>query len=535
MKIGIKSVVLLVLILVSLWFIASPYILTPSGAVVSVIANASNCNLKLGDVINRVGPSYVTSKADFENLIQAVKKGDRVTMVVNSGPGGCTAVGEGDIGIEVKDMPKAGLRFGIDIAGGDKVVFDLGGRTGSAIEKVASAMRSRVSSIGIPSTTVSTEGNSVVIETPDSDYVKDIGVQGEIVAAIQWGAKISNMTGEVRIGKDSYKFSTNGKEVSINGMGGVPQGQEIQLGQYEVTITNITNSSMLVEAFVFDNKDVSAVRKTLEYTKYDPQSMAYYFYIPVELTSAGSSRFSSITNGLPVISYQGQSLLDGALLFYLDGKELSRLTIPADMSGVNITSMSVIGMVIGEKEAVREKALVTMSLEGGIIEGGVAISSVEKFDGQMGWALPLFTICIIAILFAFASITYIHYRQMPLIPKLSKSSYGTLVIAAEVVVIAGLAAMTTSFFSPGLVLNATTLVGGAAFCSLSALSMSIIQRKPPAGSKLQKIGRYLPFVVALVGLVMMFTPASGAGVILFAGTILSSVLTKPLYAESVSS
>ena len=146
MKVDARLFILVLLLLASTYFIASPYISRSGGVFVSAIAEEGRCTLKVGDVISSVGGHQVQTKEDFYMSLKDFKKGEYVAMVVNNGPGGCNVLEDGYIGVNVSDAHAKRLMFGIDIQGGVTAVLS----PTENPERIVKILERRAAIFGIP-------------------------------------------------------------------------------------------------------------------------------------------------------------------------------------------------------------------------------------------------------------------------------------------------------------------------------------------------------------------------------------------------
>jgi len=534
MKISIRTIVLFVFIALSFWYILSPLIFQPSGVIVVSVEDSSKCTPKSGDSITYIEGAIIKNSADFERLTAHVKKGDRVTMVVNNGPGGCTALADGDVGVKVKDALSAGIiKFGTDISGGDEVWLNVVNASDSELTRVKDMLVKRAGNIKGSKISIDVIGENIVVEASNLDHINDLIIPGYVKGKIEWSIKLSNSTGELRVGKISYEvFSDGNKLTLINKSYSI--GDSLSIENITFSIANVTNSSLEISSVIFENHDILKIFKDMSYTKYDSTSRSYYFYLPVEISSAAGERFNKIASGLPTVFIGQNRVLDGMLVFSIDNKELSRLTIPINLVGENITSLSIVGR--GEKiDSVNsDKALVEMALDGGRIEDAISIFKIEKFEGEFEWLVFYAMLSILALVGVFFAIAIVVLKNVKIVTRLKVGIYGVLFLLVEVVCLFGGAALSQTVFSPGWILDIPSITGILLMLSISSAQMLYLTRKSSQKNKTGKIYNYLVLALVLAGFVLMFTQLSGAGIALVSGLLFGILITKPLYKKILS-
>jgi hypothetical protein len=355
------------ILVLSLWFLLFPFLFKAEGVrVVSINGNAECGSLKIGDSITQIEGKLVNNKQEFDIILKSVVKDRPVTLIVNGGPGRCTALDDGELGIQVADVSSKGFRFGVDLVGGDKfLVASADGLSPGDVSYISNVFEKRLKVSGLQDSRVSVDGSSIAIYAPAGSNIDSILVHGDLEGLIEQGLKLTNGTAKIKVGNASQEIFWNGSNITVgNAMYGL--GKFFSINGLQFKAVNATNDSIIVDALVLDNSNIATIGGSAAYVKYDAQSKKYQFSVPVEVNEDGSKKFSEITKGLIPLYGSNSDLLNGLLVYWLDGTEIARLSIPSNFAGIMIKSISIIGGDKSMEEAVNTKSMVEVALEGRI-------------------------------------------------------------------------------------------------------------------------------------------------------------------------
>lgn len=527
LKIDIKRLILILFLGLSLWYILSPRLFKANGVRVNSIEETAKCDdLNVGDVITRMDGNYIKNKQDFDTIEKSVAADKRVSMVVNGWPGSCIALDAGELGIGVGEVDSKGFRFGIDLVGGEKI--SLSGETELSyvdISYISDVLEKRLKVIGSKSSRIHVDDKIISIYVPTGSEIGHILTNGKFEAVIEEELKLTNGTGRIRVGAESY-------DVFWNGSGVIVEGTEYEIDEFfdiggiEFKTINATNDSIIVNALVFDNADVGMPVDFVGYANYDTQSRQYQFNIPIELSESAGEKFSEITEGLMPLYGIGGGVLNGMLAYYLDGEEITRLSIPSDMAATPIETISIVGGESTMKEAVDKKMLIEIALEGKI-ENQLVVENIERFSGTMGWMIWVGEAVLISCLVVTFVIGAIRYKNLKV------GAIGALVLGLEIIYIFGIAAISQTLLAPGWVIDAISLVGICAFSIISVVQMVLLSER---FLKRRIVKRYTHFLILVifVGFLILFTPLNRMGLALVIGSLFGALLTKPVYIDFLS-
>lgn len=505
-------------------YMMSPMLFSTTGLKVVGVSSGASCGgMRVGDIITNVGGTREPSVQVFEAASKAAKAGDRIAMVVNGGPGGCTAVAGGDIGITAEVISRGWVRLGTDVAGGDKFAVTVtqasGGETPADI---ANVIERRLGVVGVDDARTSVDGNVIYAYVPKGDSVNSVMFPGRLDCMARQEASLSNGTASVKIGDTRYSFSWDGRHVNFEGVAHAI-GEAFDVGGVRVTVSNFTSTSLTVNELIFDNAGVKKLEGSKSHVAYDAASMSYVFSVPVELSNDSSERFSDVVGGLDPLYGSTQSMLNGILVYSVDGAELSRLSIPSSILDSQVTALSMTG---GEKtldNALYKKKLLDMSLAG-MIAGRAEASGAGAFEGDLGWTVAASELFVAGCMAALLAAVLVLHRNVKL------SLFAMMVPALEIFLIVSVAEMSQALAEKGWVIDSLTLAGMCAFAALSALQTVLLTEKV-LKPRFSKHYTWLSAAVIAVGAALSFTPLNRLGLALAFGGVLGYAVVKPFYEE----
>jgi len=528
LKIGLRFWILAAALAVAAWYIFSPLVFSAAGLRVAEISVGASCgNLRIGDIITNVGGLRAPTLKDFQDASNAAKSGDRISMIVNGGPGGCTAIADGNLGITVETVSRGWMRLGTDIAGGNKfAVTATPFANGETPASVAAVIGKRLGVIGLKDAYTSVDGSIIYAYLPNGKSVNPVLFPGKLEGLVRQPVPLSNGTAAVKIGSGQYTLSWDGVRAAYDGVTHA-LGEPFDVGGVTVTVSNFTNASLTVDELIFENGDITPMPGGQEHVAYDSASASYVYSVPIELSSEVSKRFADAVGGLQPLYGSDQGTLNGILVYSIDGSELSRLSIPSSILNSPLTSLSITGNDRSLDNAVYKKKLVDMSLSG-VIASDVQAQPASVFEGTLSWMVPAIMafigICVAALFIE----TFIRERR----PKLSLLAI--FVPLFEIVMIIAVAELSQSLTDQGWVVDGLTLAGVAASVSLSAVETALLTEKAlhsSSSSRFSKNYTWLSIAAIVAGTVISFTPFNRFGLAIAVGGVLGYMIVKPFYEE----
>jgi len=552
LKFDFGMYILIFLLLVSSWYLFSPFVFKESGVVVISIDKNNKCSdIRVGSYITRAGGRDIKNKEDFESVVVNVGGGDRITMVVDWGPGGCTAIEDGNIGIEVGDAPSKSIKFGLEIYGGKKVFLKINKEEGypvsgeldsDLLEDIKYIIERRAGVIGTSQLKVDINEDGLFVETLNVNDLPLLLSRGFLEGRIEERLKLLNGVGQIKVETEYYDVKiSNGfdgaQNQSLNLTNAVvffegveyKQGESFVIADISFKIINITDDTLIVSGLIFNNKDVGVATGASSYIRYDNERRRYEFFVPLELSPSAGSAFSKITIGLPSSYVGGANILEGVLVFYVDGEEINRLNIPNTIAGQNINSLSLVGIGTDANDALTKKKMVEAALVGSI-EYEILIEKITEYEGSMSWLLYS-TVMVVFTVVCISFILPIFVYKVEGSLKLSLLS--SFLILSTVFSVFGVAATTQSVFTPGWILDSSSIFG-ILIVTVWLLVSVVLTSEKILKRKTVKIKKYVDVILCFCSFILVFTQFSGFGLAIIVGMVLNWAVVSPLYKKALS-
>jgi hypothetical protein len=523
---NIRFIVVILFLVAFAYFIFSPYVLVKSGVVVISVSNDSKCaSIKEGDVITNVLGNYVKNNQDFLSVEKNVKANEYVTMLINNGPGGCLAARDGYLGITASDIPSNEIKFGIDIQGGVTTVLKPEGNLSSSqLESIVQLLDKRINAYGLQETDAYASNSFIKINSLSSEKIGWLIETGKFEAKILEEVKLQENIGKIPVGDNSYSVEKLDDRLKINNsFYKIGDGFELE---------NMTNDSVAIEGTVFENKDIVRVLSGSS-TSYNSNTRAYEFSVHVEITNDASNRFTKIVKRMPTTVSGNQVILNGFLVYYLDGRAVSHLSIPIETIRQSIKQISVIGFSTSMSDASITKSKVFGALVSGDLTTNLQITGTEKYEPKLKiFSMEVFGSAIGLVAIAVLSISVLRYKDV--------KCGGLIIILGliELFLIIGIISLLQQISGANWIINLTTifgLIGAFVASSLRMVSGSekILKRNEMAihykHNKLIGGNMTLNLAIIIIVFVFLFTYLRFVGLTLLTGFVFDVLLIKPIY------
>lgn len=489
-------------------------------------------DLREGDVITHASGFSIGNSEDFTNALSSVKKDDYVTMVINDGPGGCTAIEDGNLGINVADIPSDELKFSLDIQGGTVFLFK---PSTNNLERINQIINKRIKIFNVPETKAYVSNDTIKIVSLAKEKISSLTIPGEFEAKILEAVKIENGTGEIKIENNVYPVKLIDNKIEINNSS-QDINQTFSLEQIDFKLLNITNDSVVVEATIFTNEDVLKVLTRYSYTK-ELAPQTYEFNIPLEISDQASNKFTRIAKGLEITFSRGEQILEGFLVYYLDGKMIGELNIPVEIAEKEIKTIAVIGFGENHAEISEEKLKVQAVLESGKLPD-LELIGTESYEPYLREnVIRLVLISTVLIIISVIVLAYIRYKHIAL------GFYMISVVASEVVCIFGFVALTQKVLAYGWIFGFPSIVGLIVFIIISTVWMFLVTEYKTREKELSlwykhrkilSLKKFLIMTASITSFILLFTVWKGFGLSIISGLILGLLVTKSLYEQIIS-
>ena len=499
-----RTYFILIFLLVSLFLIFSPLIFRKTGVVVVSTRN-KDCKISEGDIITQISGKIIRNTNDFYEFVSNTKAGKYYPMVVNNGPGGCKAVVDGDIGIDVSDIESTGLKFEKSIGGGVEILI-VSNKELSHIELENSkrVIQSRFPILGITDGIVEVKGGKIIIFSSPSNNFGLLIKRGKIEGRIRQSLEVRNRKSEVKIGDSRYSIKILNGEIIVNNSE-VKTGEKFYLENIVFVFVNGTNTSLILDSIIFDNRNVVKALPSFAGISFEPSINSFKFIFPIELDEKSGEKFAKISDGLSTIFVGSQTSLNGMLLFYIDGTEISELRIPLDLAGESIKTISIVGFGKTVNEVVAKKTSVELAIAGELpVE-----FKIEKITPTSPNYFLIWLISGVVIILSTIVILLKLDKRLKIII--------ITIILLQCIYIFGIFSIIQKFVLWRI--DSYTLFSVCIVLIINTFGMVNLRK-----------GRIkLSTITFISGFVLLFTQFIGFGVTLIIGVLLDCLITKPFY------
>ncbi|MEM7816889.1 MAG: hypothetical protein QXZ20_03175 [Candidatus Aenigmatarchaeota archaeon] len=356
--------------------------------VISVSENLSEM-IKPGDIIYEINGK----EAKEEDLVGFV------TLKTNRG--------EFDVNINRKELlvekrPSTNLKFGLDIRGGViAIVKPEKNISEDVLEVIKTNLERRMSSLRESVFQIVRYENKSYIQIQiaggtEDEIIRLINTTGVFEAKIPIPVYIYNSSGivkfgnenewfEIKLSEDNNAIIIDNKKISINE---TFSKNDIKFTLWK--IENIANGSIKVylSAIVFENSgeniDVIRVYTDAQHSYVQKVGDYYEWQFDIEVSKDGSERFYKAVKNLG-IRYEGsRSYLESNIYLYLDGKEITNLSISSSLKNKPTTSATVSGAAPTKEEAIEEKKWLQTILRSGALPTSLEIVSLNYISPKLG-------------------------------------------------------------------------------------------------------------------------------------------------------
>jgi hypothetical protein len=380
---NVRLLIIVLLVLASALAIMSPLLspfFTSSGGVFvsSVDQNAKCVGVAVGSKVTQVGGRYVRSVNDFAEAVANIKMNDFVTVLADSTPGNCIVLADKNPGFGVSSKKaSAGVEFGIELGGGTTYSYSITtSQPQTNIDSVAKLVRKRAELFGFQDTTITASDNMLKITTASSKDVSTLFFPGKIEARMYENVKIQNNEGSFFVGDKKFNFTlSNGTMVFLDKEYSPTSVFTVEGITFHYI--NSTGTNTAIEAVVFDNSDIITALLSQSTLSNNQQAKIYQYQIPVTITQNASDKFQLIAQKMPTTLSGSRIVLDGFLVYYLDGREISRLSVPIEFIKSPILTVAITGFAATNNQAKEDKLKIVASLQGGSLDSQITLVNKE--------------------------------------------------------------------------------------------------------------------------------------------------------------
>ncbi len=380
------------------------------------------------------------------------------------------------LGIQVMDMERTNLEFGLDLRGGTRILLKpKENATREVVQQAISTLRTRANIYGLKEMKLYPVGGGdewyIQIEAAGigSDIVNDLlSRQGVFEGKITKPVELSGNSGTMQLGDKSWPVTAANDSVMIDGKTLFPN-DTITLKGIELQFLNRTEDRAVFLGKVYEGKDIELVYMDPQHSGMIPLAGgAYRFYFSVLVSDTGARRFADVTTGIPKFLdiQSGDEYLESEILLYLDGQIVSDLRIAADLGGNYVSTPSIQGSRGDKESAIEEKMSLQTILRSGALPTTLETVSIGIISPKLGSGF-IQDMLIAALLagIVVVIIIVVRYRSLKVgLPML-------LVGMSEVVIIMGIAA-TNDVAIWAIVLVANLAVVAAAWWKKHEIDLS---------------------------------------------------------------
>lgn len=529
----IQLIIIMTFVALGAYVFVSPYFFKSSGVIVVSVSNPECQNVNIGDFITEVGGNQLVGAADFSTLrFQANRF---VSLVVNSGPGGCKALQDGSLGVDVKDSSSSGVLFGVDLVGGIKYDINTNSIPSSQLQNIVNTLDKRVSYLNLADVKIQ-NNNGIEIIANRNTNINQLFFSGNFEAAVQEQINMVDNVGIFSIGADNYTMTASENSLQINNRTYFANSS-FYLNDIKTTVSNITNTSAVITLTVFNNSDILGEVPGYSQISFQSTTSTYNFQTAVSISPSAGNRFSEITQNIRTVAVNGQLNLDAVLVYSLDGSELSRLGMPSTLKGQSTRTIVVMATESSQQSLLNKKNIVEAVLNGGDLQYPLSVSKQENIPAtQKNNIIP----SIIIIVFSIAVVPFALGAKYK---KFRHNSISILVGAAEIFSVVSLIVAVQMFYKVNIVFDASVLFGIVLLSvnwALNVLSVNLTthaQRDLSLKIKYKKLfsltGLSKISIVIIAAVFAVYGYGGMIGVVLL-GIFLDFVLFRPFYKNFVS-
>ncbi len=426
-------------------------------------------SLEQGMLITHINGEEIKDLSDWESKtkdltgpVTLLANGEKFRFNITNG-----------LGIDVRNIERLNLDFGLDIKGGTRIILEPKGNvTDDEMEQVLATLQTRANLYGLKEIHFRSLGGLIQIEAAglETGVVKDLlSRKGNFMAKITKPCEIKNNKSTMQLGEDKYPIDVlPGNSIRLNNSIIEPNGS-FTLKDIEFQYLNSTGTDLMFLGTSYHGKDIELVYSDPQRSGIMPTGNGYRFYFVVSVSQEGARRFADITSGIPQrmdLVSGDYYLKDSEIILYLDNEPVSSLRISANLGGVPYTSPQIEGWREREEDAIKEKLELQTILRAGAIPVSLETVSMDIISPTLGAGFIGSTIqaALLAGVVVFF-IVFIRYRNVKIaLPML-------LIAFSEVIIILGIAAVNDALIW-GIVLIADIVFIGLVWWKKHEIDMS---------------------------------------------------------------
>jgi preprotein translocase subunit SecD len=367
------------------------------------------------------------------------------------------------IGIDVIEIDRMNLDFGLDIKGGTRIVLQpKENATSEMVNQIISTLQTRANIYGLreirffPLRSITGE-NFIQIEAAglSREVVTDLlSRQGNFEAKITKPVFLTEGKGKFQVGEREYEVELLENGTIRLGNLTLEINDTFALEGIEFQYLNVTSNEkeLIFLGLAYKGEDIELVYSDPQHSGIIPRGKYFSFYFVILVSEKGAERFAKITSGIPSqldLNSGEYYLKDCRILLYLDKNLVSSLRISSSLGGKIYTTPQIEGSRETREQASLEKLNLQTILRSGALPVGLETVSVGVVSPTLGkgfvssamLAAGLAAIVVVVIVF-------VRYKKLKIAVPLVLTGF------SEIIIILGVAANNDwIIWAPILVLN----------------------------------------------------------------------------------
>lgn len=449
-------------------------------------------------------------------------------------------------GLYADKRPSSNIRFGLDLEGGLLAIVEpVDNVSVDVLNDIKAILEKRMSSLRESSFQIITYENRKFIQVQiaggtESDLKKIINTTGVFEAKIPLPVAFANGSGVMKFGDESEWVTVSIKNDTLTLL-----GKELRINDSFVyknvsfEVWNITKNRASIAATVYVNdgskKDVAKVHTDPQHSYVQSTGSGYIWRFDVEVTPSAAEVFHKAVKNLAVQYSGSDAYLESKIYLYLDGKEMSNLSIGATLRTKPTTSATVSGGAATKEEALNEKRFLQNVLQSGALPSELKIVSIETITPKLGENFIYYTgIAFAAAIITVSSIIFFRYRnfKVSLMVVATCLSEIILILASSVVIgwtldlaaIAGIMAVVGTGVDQQIMIVDEIMMGERTWSIKSKIKRAFFIVFGSAGTVLAAM---LPLMILGFGMLRGFAITTSLGV------LIAIFITRPAFTAVV--
>jgi len=423
--------------------------------------------LQQGMIISHVNGNKIYRVDQWDDLVRDYR--GNITLTVNK-KNYRFYVNESGLGIDVMDIDRTNLDFGLDIKGGTRILLQpKENASGEMIDQIIATLQTRANIYGLKEVRffpIKSIGGDYFVQIEAAGLGREIvadllSKQGNFEAKISKPVFLSNGEGKFQLGEKSYPVELLGNGTIRLGDLTLKPNETFTLDGIEFQYLNATESGdeLFFLGTAYEGEDIELVYSDPKHSGIIPRGRFFSFYFGILVSEKGAERFAKITSGIPSqmdLQTGDYYLKDSQIFLYLDNQLVSNLRIASTLGGKVYTTPQIEGSRETREEAVKEKLNLQTILRSGALPVSLETVSVGVISPTLGRGFIISAIYAgLFAAFAVIIVVFIRYRKLRVAIPL------VFIGLSEIIIILGIAASNDWFVWISVLVINTLLIGAA--------------------------------------------------------------------------